>query len=51
MVPIVIGALGAMSKVFENYMNMLEIRTEVGVLQKISLLGTVRVLRKVSEPG
>ena len=46
-IPIVIGALGAISKKFTNWIKKLEISIKVEHMQKTSLLGTARILRKV----
>ena len=48
-VPVVIGALGSVTKEFEQWMKKLNIKPEVGVVQKTALLGTARILRKVLE--
>ena len=47
--PIMIGALGSVTKEFENWIEKLEIVCNVGVMQKTALLGTARILRKVLE--
>ena len=48
-IPIIVGALGAMSKDLENYIEQLEITIRLEHLQKTALLGTARILRKVLE--
>lgn len=48
-VPVVVGALGSVTKEFENWMRKLNIMPEVEILQKTALLGTARILRKVFE--
>ncbi len=48
-VPVVIGALGCVTKEFERWLENLNIEPEVGVMQKAALLGTARILRKVLE--
>ena len=48
-VPVVIGALGCVTKGFEKWIEKLEIHSNFGVLQKTALLGTARILRKVLE--
>ena len=48
-VPVVIGALGSITKNFKDWMEKLNIRSTVGVVQKSALLGTARILRKVLE--
>ena len=46
-VPVVVGALGVISKSFSRWMDMLGITLSVGMVQKSVLLGTARILRKV----
>ena len=46
-VPIVIGALGTVSKNFKKYLDMIEIDCSVELLQKATLLGTARIIRYV----
>ena len=46
-VPVVVGALGCISKCFNRWMDMLGIKLCVGMVQKSVLLGTARILRKV----
>ena len=46
-VPMVIGALGALSKNFEKYVKKLETEARAEIMQKTALLGTARLLRKV----
>ena len=48
-VPVVVGALGCVSERFNQWMEILGIEVNVGVLQKSALLGTVRIIRKVME--
>ena len=48
-VPVVIGALGSVTKDLECWIENMDIVPEVGVLQKTALLGTARILRKVLE--
>ena len=51
-VPIVIGALGSVTKKFDAWIEKLGIRLErekVGSIQKTTFLGTVRIMRKVLE--
>ena len=48
-VPVVIGALGVISKNLKNYLKVLEVKCNVELLQKATLLGTARILRKVLE--
>ena len=49
-VPVVIGALGSVTKGFDRWIGKLGIPLNVGVMQKkTALLGTARILRKVLE--
>ena len=48
-VPLVIGALGSVTKGFERWIEKLGIPLNVGVMQKTALLGTARILRNVLE--
>ena len=47
--PVVIGALGSVTKEFDWWIEKQRIKNNVGVMQKTALLGTVRILRKVLE--
>ena len=49
LVPVVIGALGIVTKEFDGWIEKLGITNNVGVMQKTALLGTARILRKVLE--
>ena len=46
-VPVVVGALGCISKGFSGWMDTLGIKLNVGMVQKSVLLATARILRKV----
>ena len=46
-VPIVIGALRAVSDMFDKHMGKLDVTIRVEVIQKTALLGTARLLRQV----
>ena len=48
-VPVVVGALGAVSKRLDTWLDKLGITIRTGLLQKTALLGTARILRKVLE--
>ena len=48
-VPIVVGALGTTPKKLEKSLEMIGVQLSVGLLQKVALLGTARILRKVME--
>ena len=46
-IPIVIGALGSVSKRFKGYVEQLKCEVQIEALQRTCLLGTARILRKV----
>ena len=46
-VPIAIGALGAISVNFKEYMERIGVNVRLEVIQKTALLGTAKMLRKV----
>ena len=46
-VPFVIGALGAVSVNFKEYMKRIGVNMRLEVIQKTALLGTANILRKV----
>ena len=46
-VPVVIGALGAVSVNFNEYMKRIGVKVRLEVIQKTALLGTAKILRKV----
>ena len=46
-VPVIVGALGGISKGFTGRMDTLCIKLNVGMVQKSVLLGTAKILRKV----
>ena len=48
-VPVMIEALGRVTKEFDGRIEKLRITNNVGVMQKNALLGTARILRKVLE--
>ena len=45
----VVGALRCISKGFSGWMDTLDIKLDVGMVQKSIQLGTARILRKVLE--
>ena len=45
--PVVIGALGAVSVNFKEYMKRIGVKVRLKVIQKTALLGTAKILRKV----
>ncbi len=49
MVPIVVGALGSVSRSLGKWIDKLGIKIKTEFLQKTALLGTARILRKVLE--
>ena len=48
-VPVVIGALGCVSKDLKKWIESLDIQVNTAFLQKTALLGTARILRRVLE--
>ena len=48
-VPVVIGALGSVTKRFDKWNEKLDIQCNFVDMQKTALLGTARILRKVLE--
>ena len=46
-VPVVIGALGAVSVNFKEYMKRIGVNVRLEVIQKTALLGTAKILKKV----
>ena len=46
-VPAVIGAVGAVSVNFKEYMKRMGVNVRLEVIQKTALLGTAKILRKV----
>ena len=46
-VPVGKGALGSVTKDFDNWTEKLEVPSNVGAMQKTALLGTARILRRV----
>ena len=48
-IPLVVGSLGAIPKQFGNRLDQIGITAETAQVQKIVLLGTTRILRKVLE--
>ena len=46
-VPVVIGALGAVSVSFKEYIKRIGVNVTLEVMQKTALLGTAKILRKV----
>ena len=49
-VPVVIGAVGAVSVNFKEYMKGIGVKVRLEVIQKTTLLGTAKILRKVLSP-
>ena len=48
-IPIVLGALGTVTRSLSNYIKEIRVKTQIKLIQKSVLLGTARVLRKVLE--
>ena len=48
-IPLVVGSLGAIPKQFDNRLKQIGITAGTAQVQKIVLLGTARILRKVPE--
>ena len=46
-VPVVIGALGAVSVNFKEYMKRTGVNVRLEVIQKTALLGTAKILKKL----
>ena len=47
LIPVVIGALGAISDKFDKHTKEIGVKIKLQVVQKTALLGTARILRKV----
>ena len=45
-IPIIIGALGTLSKNFKRYVEQLEMGQMTSLLQKICVLGTTKIIRR-----
>ena len=48
-IPVVLWALGSVTKDFEKYVDKIGIKIDLHTVQETSLLGTARILRKVLE--
>ena len=48
-IPIVVGSLGSVTKNVDKWLENLDIKISISLLQKTMLLGTARILRKVLE--
>ena len=48
-VPVVVGALGSVTKEFDRWIEKLGVTVDVGAVPKTALLGTSRILRMVLE--
>jgi hypothetical protein len=46
-IPVIIGAIGTVSKSFRKYVSSIPGNHKVGELQKTAILGTAHILRKV----
>ena len=49
MIPVVLWALGSVTKDFEEYLDKIGIKIDLHTVQETALLGTARILRKVLE--
>ena len=47
MIPVVIRALGVISGKWERYVNKMDVKSAMAIIQKTALLRTARILRKV----
>ena len=47
MIPVVLGALGSVTKNYEKYIDKIGIKVDLQTVQKTTLLGSRRILRKV----
>ena len=45
-IPIVVGALGAVSRKLDNWIEKLDVQRRVELFQKTALLGTARIPRR-----
>ena len=48
-VPIVVGSLGSVTKSLDKWLGKLDVKIGISLLQKTTLLGKARILRKVLE--
>ena len=48
-VPAIVGALGRITKNLDDWLEKLDVTANAALLQKTTLLGTARMLRKVLE--
>ena len=48
-IPIVVGALGAISRKLDKWIEKLYVHMRIELLQKPTLLGTARILRRILE--
>ena len=48
-VPIVVGALGVVTRNLSKHLDVIGVTTKIELLQKAALLGTARLLRRVLE--
>ena len=47
LIPIVAGALGVVSGMFQSYIKKFDVKIAMEIIQKAALLGTAMLLRKV----
>ena len=48
-IPVIVGALGCVSKSIKTWIDKIGVNVKISLLQKTALLGTARILRKVLE--
>ena len=48
-IPVIVGALGCVSKHIDTWLEKIGVNVKINLLQKTALLGTARILRKVLE--
>ena len=48
-VPVVVGSLGSVTKNLDKWLGKLNVKISISLLQKTTLLGTVRIFRMVLE--
>ena len=48
-VPVIVGTLGSIPKKLNKWLDKLDIKVNTALIQKTTILGTARILRKVLE--
>ena len=46
-VPVVTGALGETSKRLKDWLKKVNVKSSIGIVQKVALLGTAKIVRQV----